>query len=99
MTPLQHLFGSVGGLLPGLAPWLLGAWFFVVVAAAIRLAVDAYRGAHRSMLSELPFVLGTGAMLTIFFILSEARHTGLIAQDSWAGWLIGSLAVSVSFVR
>jgi hypothetical protein len=32
------------------------------------------------------------------FILSEARATGLIAKDSLAGWLIGSLAFGFSFI-
>lgn len=99
MTPLQELLGSIWGLLPGLIPHLFVAWVATVAAAGIRLAIDEYRGECRSMLSELPFALWTGGMLTLFVVLSAAHDQGLIAQDSLAGMLVGSLAVTIPLVR
>ena len=98
MTPLQELIADIWRLLPGLVPSLFLAWVFAVAIAAIRLGVAEFRGEHRSVVSELPFVIGAGLMLTAMFILSEARASGLIAKDSLAGWLVGSLAFGFSFI-
>ena len=99
MTPLQELIGSLWGLVPGQIPYLFVVWFVAVVAGAVRLCIDDYRGEQRTTTSELPFVLCTGLLLTAFVILSAARDTGLIAKDSIAGWLIGSLAITIPYIR
>jgi len=98
MTPLHELFTGIWPLLPGMIPSFFLAWLIAVVVAAIRLGIDDFRGEPRSVLSELPFVLGAGLLLSSMFILSEARASGLIAKDSLAGWLTGSLAFGLSFI-
>ena len=98
MTPLQDLITGIPSLLPGMIPGLFLAWFIALIIAAIRLGVADFRGEHRSVMSEMPFFLGAGLLLTSMFILSEARATGLIERDSLAGWLIGSLAFGFSFI-
>jgi hypothetical protein len=43
--------------------------------------------------------LWVGSMLTLLIVLTEAKNTGLLAHNSFAGTLVGSLAVSFSLLR
>ena len=99
MTPLQEFTNSIWSLLPGPAPYLVVAWLVAFAVAAGRLAVDEYNGERTSILSMLPVCLWVGSMLTLLIVLTEASDKGLLAHNTFAGPLIGSLAVSVSLLR
>jgi hypothetical protein len=98
MTPLQEFASSIWALLPGLAPYLVVAWLIAFAVAAGRLAIDEYNGERPSILSMVPMCLWVGSMLTLLIVLTEARDKGLLAHNSFAGTLIGSLAVSFSLL-
>jgi hypothetical protein len=99
MTPLQEFTNSIWSLLPGLAPYLVVAWLVAFAVAAGRLAVDEYNGERTSILSMLPVCFWVGSMLTLLIVLTEASDKGLLAHNTFAGPLIGSLAVSISLLR
>ena len=61
-------------------PSLFLAWFIAVDRRRHSPRYRDFRGEHRSVLSELPFFLGAGLLLSSMFILSEARASGLIAR-------------------
>jgi hypothetical protein len=99
MTPLQEFMNSIWALLPGLAPYLVVAWLVAFAVAAGRRAVDEYNGERPSILSMVPICLWIGSMLTLLIVLTEASDKGLLAHNSFAGTLVGSLAVSISLLR
>jgi hypothetical protein len=99
MTPLQEFINSIWALLPQLAPYLMVAWVVSFVIAAGRLAVDEYHGERRPILSIVPLALWLGCVMTLLIVLTEASDKGLIAHNSFAGPLVGSLAVTVSLLR
>jgi hypothetical protein len=99
MTPLQEFMSSIWALLPGLAPYLVLAWLVAFGCAAGRLAVDEYNGDRPSIMSMVPMCLWVGSMLTLLIILTEANDKGLLAHNTFAGPLIGSLAVTISLLR
>jgi hypothetical protein len=43
--------------------------------------------------------LWVGSMLTLLIVPTEAKNTGLLAHNSFAGTLVGPLAVSFSLLR
>lgn len=99
MTPLQELITAIWALMPGLIPYVFVAW---VVATAIVLAglgLDHHRGEQRPLFSALAPGLWIGSMLTLFIILNAARDKGLIAHDSFAGLLIGSIGFGFSLLQ
>lgn len=99
MTPLQEFINSIWALLPQLAPYLVVAWVVAFVIAAGRLAVDEYHGERSSILSIVPLALWLGSVMTLLIVLSEASDRGLIAHNTFAGPLVGSLAATVSLLR
>jgi hypothetical protein len=99
MTPLQEFANSIWALLPGLAPYLVLAWLVAFATAAGRIAVDEYNGEGRSILAMVPVCLWIGSMLTLLIILTEASDKGLLAHNTFAGPLVGALAVTVSLLR
>jgi hypothetical protein len=99
MTPLQEFVNSIWALLPSLAPYLVVAWLVAFAIAAGRLAVDEYNGEARPIRSILPLALWLGSVMTLLIVLTEASDKGLIAHNTFAGPLVGSLAVTVSLLR
>jgi hypothetical protein len=47
----------------------------------------------------VPICLWVGSMLTLLIVLTETSDKELLAHNSLAGPLVGSLAVSVSLLR
>lgn len=99
MTPLQEFINSIWALLPSLTPHLVVAWVVAFAIAGGRLAVDEYHGERRSILSIMPLAVWLGSVLTLLIVLTEASDKGLIAHNTFAGPIVGSLAVTVSLMR